>query len=56
MKDAKGRELELRDYDAKEATGVQIGRLGHKVWVCVDGVAVLRVNTPIVELIDLGKG
>ncbi|KKN77748.1 hypothetical protein LCGC14_0357220 [marine sediment metagenome] len=51
--DAKGRPLELQDFDAKGAVGVQIGTLGHKLWVCVDGAAVLRVNAPKIELEDM---
>ncbi len=53
MVDKNGRPLELRDYEAKEITGVQIGILGHKLWVCVDGVAVLRIKSPKIELTDL---
>ena len=52
MLDATGKELELRDLEAKHVVGVQIGELGHKLWVCVDGVAVLRVNAPRIELTD----
>ncbi|KKN88418.1 hypothetical protein LCGC14_0249810 [marine sediment metagenome] len=50
--DAKGRPVELRDFDAKHVVGVQIGSLGHKLWVCIDGVAVIRVNAPTIELVD----
>lgn len=50
--DAKGRPVELCDYDANHVVGVQIGELGHKLWVCIDGVAVLRVNAPLIELTD----
>lgn len=52
LEDKHGKPYNLVDYDAHEVTGVQIGQLGHKVWVCVDGVAVLRVRTPLVELMD----
>ncbi len=50
--DAKDRPIELRDYDAKEVVGVQIGTLGHKLWVCIDGVAVLRVYAPSIDFTD----
>ena len=40
------------DLEAQEVVGVQIGTLGHKLWVCVDGVCVLRVKSPKVELTD----
>jgi len=43
----------LNDYEAEETVGVQIGALGHKLWVCVDGVCVLRVRSPKIELTDL---
>ncbi len=46
-------ENKLRDIVAKEITGVQIGTFGHKLWVCVDGKAVLRVKSPEIEFIDL---
>ncbi len=55
MKDKNGRPLELRDFEAKEITGVQIGELGHKLWVCIDGVAVLRIISPVIQLDDLRK-
>ena len=51
--DAKGRLIELRDFDATEVVGVQIGTLGHKLWICIDGIAVLRVNSPKIELEDM---
>ncbi len=43
----------LRDIKAKEITGVQIGTLGHKLWVCVDGECVLRVRSPKIEIEDM---
>jgi len=52
LTDAKDRPIELRDYDAKEGVGVQIGSLGHKLWVCVDGICVLRVNAPTIDITD----
>ncbi len=51
--DAKGRPVELRDFDAKHVVGVQIGSLGHKLWVCIDGISVLRVNAPEIDLTDM---
>lgn len=51
--DKLGRPIELRDYDAKEIVGVQIGQRGHKLWVCIDGVAVLRVKSPRIDLKDM---
>lgn len=50
--DATGKPIELQDYVAKEIVGVQIGESGHKLWVCIDGVAVLRVKSPKIELTD----
>lgn len=43
----------LRDMVAEHVVGVQIGTLGHKLWVCVDGEAVLRVKAPAIEFTDL---
>jgi hypothetical protein len=43
------------DITAEEITGVQIGQLGHKLWVCVDGQCVLRVKSPKIELDDQRK-
>ena len=53
MTDKNGKEIQLIDYEAKEITGVQIGTLGRKLWVCIDGVAVLRIKSPSIELLDL---
>jgi len=53
MKDKKGKEIELQDYEATHGVGVQIGHTGHKLWVCIDGVAVLRVKAPFIELEDM---
>lgn len=50
--DKNGKEIVLQDYVASEIVGVQIGTLGHKLWVCIDGVAVLRVISPIIEFKD----
>jgi hypothetical protein len=44
--------MELRDYNAKEITGVQIGAQGRKLWVCVDGQCILRVVSPEIQLED----
>ena len=45
-------EHELRDVEAKEGVGVQIGAAGHRLWVCIDGQCVLRVKAPRIELED----
>ena len=42
--DKNKKRIELVDYEAKEVVGIQIGRLGHKLWICLDGVAVLRIK------------
>ena len=52
-KDKNGKEIVLQDYEAEMAVGVDIGHLGHKLWVCVDGVAVLRVKAPHIHLNDM---
>ncbi len=52
MNDKNGKPVKLVDYDAKEIVGVQIGTLGHKLWVCIDGVAVLRVRSPKIDFKD----
>jgi hypothetical protein len=52
-KDKNGKEIVLQDYEAEMAVGVDIGVLGHKLWVCVDGVAVLRVKAPHINLHDM---
>lgn len=44
--------IKLQDYVASEIVGVQIGTRGHKLWVCIDGIAVLRVTSPKIELTD----
>jgi hypothetical protein len=44
--------MKLVDLSATECTGVRIDARGKKLWVCVDGQAVLRVKTPKVELAD----
>lgn len=53
--DKNGRSIILQDYTASQVVGVQIGTLGHKLWVCIDGVAVLRVNAPEIMLEDMRK-
>jgi len=50
LKDKNGKEIVLVDYEANEVVGVQIGQTGHRLWICIDGVAVLRVKTPIIIL------
>ena len=56
IKDKNGNEIELRDFEANTAVGVEIGHSGHKLWVCIDGVAVLRVKAPEIHLTDMRKG
>lgn len=51
--DANGKKIELVDYKAKEVVDVKIGTYGHKLWVCIDGVAVLRVTSPVIEFTDM---
>ncbi len=53
LTDKNGKEIVLQDYIATDIVGVQIGSLGHKLWVCIDGVAVLRVKAPLIELEDM---
>lgn len=53
--DKHGKLLQLRDFEANEVVGVQIGTRGHKLWVCVDGVAVLRVKAPVIDLEDMRR-
>ena len=53
LKDKNGKDIVLQDYEAKEGAGVEVGHQGHKLWVCIDGVAVLRVKAPVVELTDM---
>jgi hypothetical protein len=50
--DKDGKEIVLQDYEAEHGVGVQIGSTGHKLWVCIDGVAALRVKAPRIELED----
>ena len=45
---------ELKDYVANEGVGVRIN--SNKLWVCVDGVCVLRVKSPLIELTDDREG
>ena len=51
--DKNGKEIVLQDYEAKEGVGVEIGVTGHKLWICIDGVAVLRVKAPMIQLTDM---
>ncbi len=53
LSDKNGKEIKLQDYEASEIVGVQIGTLGHKLWICIDGVAVLRVHAPKIDFTDL---
>ncbi len=48
--DKNGKEIKLEDYEAKEVVGIQIGATGHKLWICIDGVAVLRIKAPTITL------
>lgn len=50
IKDKNGKEIKLIDYEAKKIVGIQIGATGHKLWVCIDGMAVLRIKTPLITL------
>ena len=52
-KDKNGKPIELQDYEAEMAVGVEIGKLGHKLWVCIDGVCVLRVKAPHIQLTNM---
>ena len=36
-------------------TGIQIDNTGHKIWINVDGVCILRVTTPRIEIKDMRK-
>ncbi len=51
--DKTDKQIVLQDYEARGVVGVQIGTLGHKLWVCIDGVAVLRVRSPEIEVEDM---
>ena len=42
----------LKDYQASLGAGVRINATGEKLWVCVDGICVLRVLAPEIELTD----
>lgn len=53
IKDSNGKLIKLEDYKAQEVVGVQIGSLGHKLWICIDGVSVLRVIAPQIDFADL---
>ncbi len=52
MFDKNGKEIVLQDYNANETVCVQIGTLGRKLWVCIDGVCVLRIKSPDITLND----
>jgi len=53
INDKNGKEIVLQDYEAITGVGVEIGHTGHKLWVCIDGVAVLRVKAPLIHLTDM---
>jgi len=53
IEDKNGKPIELQDYEAKTVVGVEIGHTGHKLWVCIDGVAVLRIKAPEISLTDM---
>ncbi len=53
MEDKNGKKIELVDYEAKEAVGVKIGTTGHRLWICIDGIAVLRIKSPSIVLDDI---
>ena len=55
LTDKNGKEIDLQGYEASTVVGVQIGTLGHKLWVCIDGVAVLRVHAPRIDFEDMRK-
>jgi len=56
IQDKNGKEIKLEDYEAKEGVGIDIGHQGHKLWICIDGVAVLRVKAPLIKLNDMRGG
>lgn len=51
--DKNGKEIVLEDYEANTGVGVDIGCMRHRLWVCIDGAAVLRVKAPEIHLQDL---
>jgi len=53
INDKNGKEIILQDYEAIYGVGIEIGHTGHKLWVCIDGVAVLRVKAPFIQLTDM---
>jgi hypothetical protein len=36
-------ELELRDINSADIVGIQVAPFGTKIWVCVNGICVLRI-------------
>lgn len=52
IEDKNGKEIKLEDYEAKEVVEVMISADGHRLWICVDGMAVLRVKAPQLVLDD----
>lgn len=53
MNDKNGKKIELVNYEAKKIVGIQIGSTRHKLWICIDGVAVLRIKSPIITFEDM---
>ena len=53
MNDKNGKKIELVDYEAKKVVGIQIGGTGHRLWICIDGIAVLRIKSPSIILDDM---
>ncbi len=53
IRDKNGKEIILTDYEAKKVVGIQIGVTGHRLWICIDGVAVLRIKSPSIILDDM---
>ena len=51
--DKNDKEIVLQDYEAVVGVGVDIGHRGHNLWVCIDGVAVLRIKAPLITLNDM---
>jgi len=50
LKDKNGKDIVLEDYEASVGVKVQVNRTGQKLWVCIDGVAVLRVKSPLIAV------
>ena len=50
--DKNWKEIVCQDYEANIGVGVEIGQTGHKLWVCIDGICVLRIRSPKIILTD----